>query len=199
MLSDKKVQNQYPSQASTKGPADHSPKAWRPWLVLGFVLGAAFLRLLPHPPNFTPIAAMALFAGSMMRRSPWVGVALPIAALFLSDLFIGFHETAWVVYLAMAIIGAFAIRWQPQSSAGRWATGTITGSLFFFVTTNFAVWLQTGMYEKSFAGLVSCFVAALPFLDNTVVGDFFFSASIFGIWKVLEMTWPQLQTSEADA
>lgn len=156
-------------------------------LLLGLIAGAAVLRLVPHPPNFAPIGAMALFGGASFvdRR---VALLLPLAALFLSDLVLGLHVLVPVVY------GSFAL----NMLLGRWlrsrrqlvpvALATIAGSIQFFVVTNFACWLL--WYPHTSAGLVACYVAALPFFHNTLLGDATFSGVLFGATALAEAGFP---------
>src|SRR5262249_22695599 len=132
------------------------------------IAGAAGLRLVPHPPNFTSIGALALFGGACFadRRSAFL---IPLTALFLSDLIIGLHVLIPVVY------GSFAL----NVVLGRWirrrrrlvplALVTFAGSVQFFVVTNFACWVL--WYPHTFAGVLACYVAAIPFFQNTVLGD----------------------------
>jgi hypothetical protein len=182
------------------------------WMrLLGLVMVIAFaavMRTLPHPPNFTPIAAMALFGGALLPRRD-LAFVIPLAAMLISDLIIGFHSAMPAVYLAFALITVlgFALREQhnsalrePRNSAlrehatvARVAGLSLSGSLLFFFITNFAVWAQTEMYAKTFAGLVTCFVAALPFLQNSLAGDLFYTGLFFGTWALAERMLPKMR------
>ena len=139
-------------------------------------------RLAPHAPNVTPIAASAVFAG-MVLRSRALALAVPIAALLLSDLVVGAYD--WrimgVVYAALAL-PALAARWGRARPVVVLAPLVLSSSLLFFATTNFAVWAFSGMYAHDLAGLIQCYVAALPFLWNTVAGDALWTTLLFGCW-----------------
>jgi hypothetical protein len=139
-------------------------------------------RLAPHAPNVTPIAASAMFAGMVLRSSA-VALAVPISALLLSDLVVGSYD--WrimgVVYAALAL-PALAARWGRARPVVVLAPLVLSSSLLFFATTNFAVWAFSGMYAHDFHGLVLCYVAALPFLWNTVAGDMLWTTLLFGTW-----------------
>jgi hypothetical protein len=140
-------------------------------------------RLLPHAPNFMPVAASAVFAG-MIFRSRALALSVPVAAMLLSDLVLGFHD--WrimgVVYAALALPALLAI-WARRFRAPILVVPIVlSASLIFFVTTNFAVWALSGIYPYTMAGLVHCYVAALPFLQNSASGDIFWSAVLFGGW-----------------
>jgi hypothetical protein len=139
-------------------------------------------RVARHAPNVTPIAASAVFAG-MVLRSRALALAVPIAALLLSDLVVGAYD--WrimgVVYAALAL-PALAARWGRARPVVVLAPLVLSSSLLFFATTNFAVWAFSGMYAHDLHGLVLCYVAALPFLWNTVAGYALWTALLFGSW-----------------
>ena len=151
-----------------------------------YVMAAIVLRLLPHPWNVTPIAAMFLFSGSTFRRKREALLA-PLAALMLSDyavihfLYHGqyrwFTPFTWIAFLLVGLIG-FTLR--NRITFARVAGASLTGSLVFFVVSNFGVWLPGVMYPKTAAGLAACYVAAIPFFRNTVLGDLFYAAVMFG-------------------
>lgn len=162
-----------------------APSAWPNDLLLvaclvGLVVAA---RLIPHAPNFTPIVAAALFAGTVFR-SRALALTVPIAAMLLSDLLLGFED--WrirvIVYAALilpVILGMWGRRFRAVVALLPLA---LASSLLFFAASNFAVWAFSGMYSHDFGGLVHCYVAALPFLQNTMVGDVFWTAALFASW-----------------
>ena len=161
-----------------------------------FVLLAALSRLLPHPANFTPIAAMALFSGVYLERR--LAFIVPMAAMLLSDYFLGFYtEMIWVYgsFLLIAVIGLWLKNHKnPLFILG----GTLTGSILFFVVTNFGVWaVPASMYPKSFAGLAECYTAAIPFFRGTVEGDVFFVAVLFGLYELVLFAMKKFQADEA--
>jgi uncharacterized protein DUF6580 len=140
-------------------------------------------RLAPHAPNVTPVAASALFAG-MVLRSRALALAVPLAAMLVSDLVVGAYD--WrimgVVYAALALpalLGMWGRAWRPVVVL---APLVLASSLLFFATTNFAVWAFSGMYAHDLHGLVHCYVAALPFLYHTVAGDVLWTTLLFGGW-----------------
>jgi hypothetical protein len=139
-------------------------------------------RVAPHAPNVTPIAASAVFAG-MVLRSRALALAVPISALLLSDLVAGSYD--WrimgVVYAALALPTLLA-RWGRARPVVVLAPLVLSSSLLFFATTNFAVWAFSDMYAHDLHGLVLCYVAALPFLWNTVAGDVLWTTLLFGCW-----------------
>ena len=162
------------------------------WVVLVLmVLAAAFSRLIPHPWNFTAVGAMALFGGAYFS-SKKQSMIVPLAALFLSDLILGFHSTMVFVYLAFAIIVTLGWTLREQKSATRIAGLSLLTSVLFFAISNFGVWIMGGMYAPTFQGLVQCYIAAIPFFDNQIYGDLFFSAVLFGSYETLKNIVPEL-------
>ena len=164
--------------------------------LLSAIVAAAALRLVPHPPNFTPIGAMALFSGAYLGRRA-LAFAAPIGALLLSDLVLGFYHGMATVYFSTAlvvVIGMLALR---RPAVIRVGAAALAGSALFFVVTNFGMWLFSGFYPQTLPGLEACFIAAIPFFQNTVAGDLFYATLLFGGFKLLETLLPQLRLTEA--
>jgi hypothetical protein len=151
-------------------------------LAMGLVGLDVVARLTPHAPNFTPIAASALFAGVALR-SRSLALAVPLAAMLVSDFILGAYDwrVMGVVYAALAL-PALLGRWGRARSATVLAPLALSSSLIFFATTNFAVWVFSGIYTHDLAGIIHCYVAALPFLQNTIIGDMFWTTLLFGGW-----------------
>ena len=164
--------------------------------LLSAIAAAAALRLVPHPPNFTPIGAMALFSGVYFRRHPLALVA-PFAAMLLSDAVIGFHSGMPFVYASFALIVVLGWFVVSRISIVPIAAATIASSVLFFVITNLGTWLLSGIYPYSLAGLGACYVAAIPFFQNTLAGDLFYAALLFGGFALAEHVVPQLRAGEA--
>lgn len=159
-------------------------------VIAAMVACAALARLIPHPPNFTPVGAMAIFGGACLadRR---LALLVPLTALFLSDLFLGLHVLIPVVY------GSFALNvllgWWLRSRRTALSTTAVTlfGSVQFFVVTNFACWLL--YYPPTPEGFAACYVAAIPFFQNTLLGDAVFATALFGTLAVAERGFPGLR------
>ena len=131
-------------------------KVWSKLLAVGLVTLVVAIRLLPHPPNFTPVAAIALFSGVYFKEKYWL--VLPLGAMLLSDLYIGFAEF-WVsfsVYFCFAVIYLIGYFLKERRNFVNIFLGTISGSIVFFLVTNFAVWAATGWYNKSWDGFARC-------------------------------------------
>ena len=160
--------------------------------LLSAIAAAAALRLVPHPPNFSPIDAVALFSGAYLGRRP-LAFAAPIGALLLSDLVLGFYHGVGTVYATVAlivVIGSIALR---RVSAPRVGVVAIASAILFFAITNFGMWLFSGFYPRTVAGLEACYVAAIPFFQNTLAGDLFYAALLFGGFRLAEHLVPRLR------
>lgn len=156
-------------------------------LSLALVALDVAMRLAPHAPNFTPLAASALFAAYLFE-SGVLAAAIPIAALAISDCFIGgydWHVMA-TVYLSLAFPVLFRrhLRNGSQLQATRVLTSALGSSIVFFVTTNFAVWYFADLYAGDVASLLQCYVVAIPFFKNTLAGDLFWSCALFGSYAI---------------
>ena len=155
------------------------------------IFAAAVLRILPHLLNFTPIGAMAIFAGSLFRNR-WVAFLLPLAALFAGDLFVGLYKLMFIVYASFALSVAIG-RWVAQSRTfARIGVAVFLGALQFFVVTNFAMWALSDFYPKTSTGLATCFVNAIPYFWNTLAGDALYAAVLFGGFALAEEFLPQI-------
>jgi hypothetical protein len=157
------------------------------------IVVAAVLRLVPHPPNFTPIGAMALFSGAYLGRR-WTAFAATFGALLLSDAILGFHSGMPYVYASVALV--VVLGWSIQARIEPLWVGlaAATSSVLFFIVTNFGVWLSSGMYPLTPSGLAACYVAAIPFFQNTLAGDLFYSAMLFGGFALLERAVPRIRS-----
>jgi len=139
----------------------------------------AIARLLPHLPNFTPIGGMALFgAAHGSRRSALIA---PLAAMALSDLFLGAHGSLPFVYASFVLIALMGMRvFRNGVTAPRVVGASLASSLILFSLSNFGVWATGTMYAPTFQGLLTCYAMALPFLRNTMLGDLFYAGVFFG-------------------
>ncbi|OQX75703.1 MAG: hypothetical protein B6D61_09915, partial [Bacteroidetes bacterium 4484_249] len=147
--------------------------------IISIIVFGAVMRLIPHWPNFTPIAAMALFGGAYFQKKH-LAFVIPLAALFLSDMILGFHSWMIAVYVSFAIVVGIGFILRNRIKVGTVLLATLSSSIIFFIVTNFAVWIGSPFYPQNIAGLIECYVAGLPFLNNGVLGDLFFSTIFFG-------------------
>ena len=154
--------------------------------IVSIILVLAIYRVVPHPPNVSPVAAMALFGGAYFADRK-LAFIIPLFALVVSDLIIGLHDTLPFVYGAFAITVMAGIWLRDKLSLMSIAGTALASSLLFFVVTNFGAWLfNQGLYPLSFEGLLQSYVAGIPFYANTLIGDLFFTALLFGGFHLLE-------------
>lgn len=173
-------------------PAKAGP-AHSPWLsttlgVAGMVAIAVLARWLPHPPNFTPLGALALFGGAIAGRQGaagrrWIAGAAVLATMLISDAMLGFHPLMPVVYGCLLVNVWLGHRYLSGHGdgfvgAGRTVATSLMGSVVFFLVTNLACWVW--MYPPTWAGLAACYASAVPFFQYTLTGDLIYSGILFG-------------------
>lgn len=158
-------------------------------LLIGMIFAAAGLRLVPHPPNFDPIGALALFGGAHVDDKRWAFI-LPLAAMFLSDVMIGFHDQMLLVYSAFALIVGIGFTLRERRTPLPVIGAALAASTLFFILSNFGVWAFGSLYPKTLEGLVACYVAAIPFFGNTIAGSLFYAAVLFGTFALAERKIP---------
>ena len=160
--------------------------------LISIVLAAAATRLIPHPPNMTSIAAVALFGGAYFQDRR-LAFAVPLAALFLSDLVLGLYAGMAVIYVSFALIVGVGLWLKTRRQPALIAGAALVSAVLFFVLTNFGVWAFGHLYPKTWAGLTACYVAALPFFRNGLEGDLFYTLLLFGGFAVLERRFAGLR------
>jgi len=170
----------------------------RTGVLILFVLLAAFSRTFPHPANFSPLAAIGLFGAAFFYRK-WQIFLIPIAATWLSDLFINnyiyaeyYPSFTWFYggfywqygcYLLIAVVGIFMLK---TINTTRVVGTALMATALFFLVTNFGVWLGSSVYPQNFAGLMTCYAAGIPFLKGTLLGNLFYSGVLFGGFALLQ-------------
>ncbi len=169
------------------------------------VLFAALSRLIPHLPNFTPIGAMALF-GAAYFSNRIVALAIPLISLWISDLllnnlvysiyfdgFVWFHSGFYWSYGSIILIGILGHFILKKVRLKNVLLASLSASMLFFIVSNFGVWMTGFLYAKDFAGLITCYVAGIPFFGNTIMGDLFYSALLFGSYEFMQNRISALQ------
>ena len=156
-------------------------------VALVFILAGVILRIVPHAPNFTPIAAMALFGGVYFSKK--IALILPLVAMLISDIFIGFYEPKLMFFVygsfLLCVILGF---WLKKRKSWYMIGGSaILSSILFFIITNFAVWAFAPWYAKNLSGIIQCYLMALPFFRNTLLGDLFYVTAFFGAYELIEV------------
>jgi len=167
---------------------------YRLLFALAIIVVAAALRIAPHPWNFTPIGAMALFSGALVgdRR---LAFAFPLLTLFFGDLFLGFYKSGlMLVVYASFLLSVLIGRWvENHRSLARISGATLLGSIQFFLITNFGVWALGSSYPHSLPGLTACYARGVPFFWNTLAGDTFYVTVFFGGFALAEHFVPVLR------
>ena len=164
-------------------------------LIIALVAIGVLGRLIPHPPNFTPIIAIALLASHLFKNK-WIIILPSLMAMWISDLIInnylygGYHDSLvifspsflWVYgpIICIALLGTVLIKKVKISNI---ALSSISGSLIFFLVSNFGVWISGTMFPQSLSGLIACYTVALPYFGNQLVGDLLYSATLFSSYS----------------
>jgi hypothetical protein len=151
-------------------------------MVVIFILG--LFRLLEWIPNVSPVAAMALFAGAHLNDRK-LAFVIPLAALLLSDLLLGFHATMIYVYASFTIIVGIGLWLRQRRTLFNVTAAALVSSLLFFLITNMGVWLSSDLYPAGAEGLLQSYIAAIPFYRNTLIGDLLFTGLLFGGYSML--------------
>lgn len=169
--------------------------------VVSVILAGAMFRFIPHWPNFTPIAAMALFGGTYLGKK-YLAFVVPFAAMFLSDLLLGFHSYMGAVYLAFGLTVMIGFMLRRKVTSGNVIMASIVSSLVFYMVTNFAAWLASPIYPQTFTGLMESYIAGLAFFNNgsygisfflnELIGGLFYNGVFFGVYYFARQRVPAL-------
>jgi hypothetical protein len=174
-----------------------------PLALVGLIVLAALTRLLPHPPNFSPVEAIALFGGAYFAARGWA-LVVPLVAMFASDLALGlvnggiyfdyFASAGFMlVYACIALSTVLGFGLRGRVNGARVLGYSLIGSVLFFTVTNFGAWLGSPAYPQNAAGLAAAYVAGVPFFQWTVLGTLFYAALLFGGFALLRRQVPALR------
>lgn len=149
-------------------------------------------RFLPHPPNFTPIASVALLGGFFLSLR--TALILPLVAIAISDLFLGTYHlpvmvAVYVSFLTTVFLG-FILKKHKKNLL--LLVGSFFSSILFFVVTNFSVWAFTSLYEKTFPGLIRCYIMAVPFFKNTLLSNLFYTGAFLALYAFAS-SWKKIK------
>ena len=178
-----------------------------PLTLAALIFIAALTRIIPHPPNFSPIEAVALFGGAYFAKRHWA-LLVPLLAMFASDLVLGvinggiywdyFASAGYLlVYACILLSTLLGFGLRGKVGGGRVLAYSLAGSVLFFVVTNFGAWLGSPAYPQTAAGLLAAYVAGIPFFQWTVLGTLFYAALLFGGFELLRKRMPALQAQTA--
>jgi hypothetical protein len=193
------------SHKMSSNSSNNSKLSLRFGVLAVMIVLAAFSRMIPHMPNFSPLGAIALFGAAHFQKK-WQAILIPIAATWLSDLFINnviyaryYPEFTWFYsgfywqygsYVLIALLGLLIFKkvsWQ------RVAVGALGSSVIFFLVTNFSCWIGSSIYAQNFGGVMTCYAAGVPFLKGTLLGDFCYAAALFGSFAWMQRQIPALK------
>lgn len=152
-------------------------------LAIGLFILGIISRLVLHIPNFTPVIALALFGGVYLRKGQ--AVLLPVLLMAVTDVFLGLHGTMFFTWGSVALIAVLGLWVRENKSFTAIAGSSLVSALFFFIVTNFGVWLVSGMYPHTFAGLTTCYVLAIPFFRNMLLSTVVYSLLFFGAYETI--------------
>ena len=169
------------------------------------ILLAAFSRIVPHLPNFSPLSAIGLFGAAFLQKK-WQAFFIPLAAAWLSDLFINnviygayypeftwFYSSFYWQYGSYLLIIGLALLIFKKVNTTRMLGGSLMATAVFFLVSNFGVWLGSPAYPQNFAGLMQCYAMGIPFLKGTLSGDLFYVAILFGSFALLQQRYRYLR------
>ena len=166
------------------------------FIALGLIAFAVAGRFVPHLWNLTPVAAVALLSGARLGFG-W-GIAVPLSVMAITDPILGLTGlpmmlTIYLAFILPGVIGYFA---RNSSSTAFVLGGSFASTIFFYLSTNAAVWMFTSMYPHNLAGLIASYVAGLPFVMNQIVGDLFFTAALLTIWEFGKVFAVRMKTNK---
>jgi hypothetical protein len=171
-------------------------------IITGFIVLAVLSRVLPHPYNFTPLGAIALFGAAYFTDKKWA-ILIPLIAMWISDILINnfifsaffdgftlFHSAMIWTYGSIALIALMGMKFLKKVTIPRVLGSAIGASVIFFVISNFGAWLASPMYPLNISGLAAAYTAAIPFFHNTLAGDIIYCTTLFGAFEYLKMKAP---------
>ncbi len=164
-------------------------------LIIGIISAAIISRLVTHIPNVNPIMAIALFSAAFFPDKR-LAIVIPIIAMFISDIFIGLHETIIAVYLSFGVGALIGFLLLKKLTVSRVVLASLLSSTAFFIITNFAVWLMTDLYALTLDGFVRCYTLALPFYRNALFGDMIYCTIMIGGFVLLEKYVPKFRMAQ---
>jgi hypothetical protein len=151
-------------------------------LAISLIIAGILLRFAPHAPNFTPVAAIAIFGGAYLNRK--YAILVPLLLMAASDVFLGVHNVmlfTWGGFVLSALIGFWV---KKHKSAARILSASLVSSLIFYIVSNFGVWLM-GWYPPTLDGLIRCYILGLPFLRNFTAATLLYAAVFFVAYELV--------------
>jgi len=151
-------------------------------LAIILIIVGILLRFAPHAPNFTPVAAIALFGGAYLNKK--YAIIIPLILMIISDIFIGMHNVVLFTWGGFILIALLGMRLKNNRSVLRITSFSVTSAILFYIVSNFGVWAM-GWYPHTLKGLIDCYVLAIPFLRAFVIATLIYTAAFFGIYEFI--------------
>ena len=151
-------------------------------LALILMIFGILFRIIPHAPNFTPVAAIALF-GAVLLPNRRLALIMPLALIIISDLFIGLHDIVIFTWGSIVLISLIGLGLRKSRKTTTVLFGSLASAVAFYLVTNFGVW-ASGWYPPTPQGLIQCYVAGIPFFRNFLAGTLIYSAAFFGTYAL---------------
>ncbi|MFA5089092.1 MAG: DUF6580 family putative transport protein [Candidatus Omnitrophota bacterium] len=152
-------------------------------LAIALLVTGIIARLIIHLPNFTPVVALALFGGVYLKKKH--AILLPLALFFITDIFLGLHQLVLFTWGSIIMIAFLGIWLKAHKSPKVIFISSLFSAILFFVTTNFGVWLISGLYPHTVEGFINCYVLAIPFFRNTLLSTFVYCFAFFGFYEFI--------------
>lgn len=161
--------------------------------IMALILAAVVARLaMAGVPNVSPMAALALFSGAYLADRK-LAMLIPLVAMVIGDLVLGFHDIMFFTYGAFVLIALIGVFISSRVCGHVVIAASLSSSVLFFLITNYGVWMVSGYYPMTPEGLLTCYTAAIPFFQMTLMGDLFFVGVIFGLFMMLEHFLPTIR------
>ena len=154
------------------------------FLPVTLIIILTWARLIPHPPNFTPIVTVAILSGYFFSNI-YLSFLTLLISMFIADAFIGFHEHMFSVYISLLLISFIFYKISEKINFKNLFMCGFIASLIFFIISNFSVWIIGGLYDRSLSALVECYILAIPFFGNTFLSTVIFAYPAIFIYKSL--------------
>lgn len=150
---------------------------------ISLILILSFSRLIPHPPNFTPIIAATILSSIFFNKST-KSISVVIISFLITDIILGFYPSMMITYLSLILLILLSHNFFTSVNFKNLFFYSLTSSVIFFLLSNFGFWMFSGLYEISFSGLLKCFYMAIPFFKNTILSTIIFSYTFLVIYKL---------------
>ncbi len=173
--------------------------------LIALIIVVALARLIPNMPNFSPMAAIALFCAAHFNKL-WKAILVTLLATFVSDVILNntiyssmnngftfFYDGFILQYIAYAVIALMGSTFFTSINKTKVIGGSLATTLVFFIISNFGAWISLPFYSKDIAGLMSSYAAGLPFLKNTLLSDLFYTSLLFGAYYLLQNRFAALR------